>query len=255
MFRTLLITCSLGLLVFDFTARAATNAWYASSGLFPEQTTTNWTLSDSAPGADPSLSGGYMTLDTAANVESMFYRQTGNLAIPSNWTIEFRARFDSRNGTANNNSSMAVFFTAAPSSGNILYLRQDDIWLATGFLGRGPSATVDTDSAFHTYRIVLGGTAVGSAVNVFYDANPAPVLTYQLVGDPTLTGSAPRIGFGDATGGDSGVSEWEYFWHNGSAVAVVPEPSASALVVAGAAWVFTLRRWERRGLRRSKVSR
>jgi hypothetical protein len=211
------------------TAPAATNAWYASTGLLPDQTTTNWVLSDTAV-ANPALSGGIMTLATSANSEGMNYRQTANLALPSNWTIEFSAKFDSRNATANNNSSMAIFFTTASSVGNILYLRQDDIWLANGFLVRGPAATVDTDNAFHTYRIELSGTTSGSAVKVYYDNGALPVLTHQLVTDATLNGGSQRIGFGDATAGDSGVSEWEYFWHNGSAVSVVPEPSSAALL-------------------------
>ena len=44
----------------------ATNAWFASSGLFPDQTTTNWALSDTAV-ANPVFFLGHMTLATSAN--------------------------------------------------------------------------------------------------------------------------------------------------------------------------------------------
>ena len=116
--------------------------------------------------------------------------------------------------------------------GDILYFGQDDVWLANGFLVRGPSANVDTDSAFHTYRIELSGTISGSAINVYYDNGASPLLTHHLITDATLNGAAQRIGFGDATAGDSGMTEWEYFWHNGSSVSVVPEPTMAGLLVA-----------------------
>jgi hypothetical protein len=243
MYRVIAIVFGMGVLL-QPVAFAATNAWYVSTGLFPDQTTTNWVLSDTAVGS-PVLSGGQMTLATAANAEGMFYRQTANLSIPASLTMEFRAKFDSRNTTANNNSPMAIFFTTAANVGNILYLGQDDVWLTSGFLIRGPSASVDTDSAFHTYRITLGGTTSGSAIKVFYDNGASPIITHQLVTDSTLNGAALRIGFGDATAGDSGVSEWEYFWHNGSAVSVVPEPSTVALgAVGGLLFSFiSRRRW------------
>lgn len=229
--RIAAIVFGIGIL-FPAASFAATNAWYASSGLFPDQTTTNWVLSDTAV-ANPALSGGRMTLATAASSEGMSYRQTANLSIPANLTMEFSAKFDSRNTTANNNSPMAVFFTTAANVGNILYFGQDDVWFANGFLVRGPGASVDTDSAFHTYRIELSGTTSGSALKLFYDNGATPLLTHQLVTDATLNGATARIGFGDATAGDSGVSEWEYFWHNGSAVSVVPEPSVTAIAVMG----------------------
>jgi hypothetical protein len=225
---------------------AATNAWFASTGLFPDQVSTNWVLSDTAPAANPTITGGHLLLSTSANAEGMNYRQTANLAIPSNWTMEFRARFDARNSTANNNSAMVVFFTTGANVGNILYLRQDDIWLANGFLVRGPSAALDTDSAFHTYRIELAGTASGSAVKVFYDNGALPVLTHQLVTDSSLNGSSQRIGFGDATAGDSGTSSWEFFWHNGSTVSVVPEPEIITLLLWGGICFCIRRRSSRR---------
>jgi hypothetical protein len=229
-FRLLLVAGAASVL--PLSSFAATNAWFAASGLLPEQTTTNWVLGDTAA-ANPTLSGGHMLLSTAANSEAMYYRQTANLSIPANWTIEFRAKFDSRNAAINYNSGMSVFFTTAPYVGNILYFRQDDLWLANGLNVRGPGVALDTDSAFHTYRIELSGASFGSAIKVFYDNGPLPVLMHQLVGDPSLVGAAARIGFGDGTAGDSGTSEWEYFWHNGSAVSVVPEPATTALLIVG----------------------
>jgi hypothetical protein len=236
-----LLLTGLAIAMFQHPSFAATNAWFAGSGLLPDQTTTNWVLGDTAA-ANPTLSGGHMLLSTAASSEIMYYRQIANLSIPANWTIEFRAKFDSRNAAINYNSGMSVFFTAAPYVGNILYFRQDDLWLANGLNVRGPGVALDTDSAFHTYRIELSGTSLGSAIKVFYDNGPLPVLTHQLVGDPNLVGSAARIGFGDGTAGDSGVSEWEYFWHNGSAVSIVPEPAPRTLLALGATLLATVRR-------------
>jgi hypothetical protein len=230
-------------LCFAGSAVAATNAWFASTGFLPDQVTTNWALSDTSVN-DPFISAGAMTLSTAASSEGMFYRQTANLAIPANLTMEFRARMLSRNTVANNNSPMAIFFTTGSGVGNILYFGLDDLWLANGFLVRGPSASVDTDGAFHTYRIEVNGVASGSPIKVFYDNGALPLFTGALVTDATLNGSSQRIGFGDATAGDSGMTQWEYFYHNGSAVpvGVVPEPSAVALGMIGLGCIALWRR-------------
>jgi hypothetical protein len=226
-------------------SRAATNAWYASSGLLPDQVTPNWVLFDTAT-ANPTLTGGELTLSTAANTETMFYRQSNNIAMPSNLTVEFRTRFVSRNTTLNYNSPMNIAFTTAPNIGNILYLAQDDLWLANGISVRGPSASVDTDGAFHTYRIEVAGTTAGSAVNVYYDGGVSPIISHTLINNSFLNGSFPRVLFGDATGGDSGVSKWEYLWHNGSSIQigeVIPEPSTLSLLLAAGA-LLGRRRWE-----------
>jgi hypothetical protein len=134
---------------------------------------------------------------------------------------------------------MQIFFTTAANVGDILYIGQDDIWLANGFLIRGPAASIDTDNAFHNYRIDVSGTGAGSSVKVYYDNGGSPVITGALVNDPTLNGASLRVGFGDATQGDSGLEEWEYFYHNGSSVTigVVPEPGAAMLALLGVALV------------------
>jgi hypothetical protein len=95
---------------------------------------------------------------------------------------------------------------------------------------------VDTDDAFHTFRIELTGATLGSTINVYYDNAVAPLLSSPVVHDQAVYGNSPQIGMGDSSSKDSGVSEWEYLWHNASCIPInaVPEPSSLALLTVGA---------------------
>ena len=240
--RSNLFALTFGLCALAFPTHAATNAWFASTGLLPNQTTSDWVLRDTAA-ANPALAGGHLTLSTAANSEGLFYLQTNNLSISSPVRIEFSAKFDSRNTNLNWISPMSVIFTTGVSGGggvgNILYIGQDDVWVSGPLFGqRGPNAQVDTDGGFHVYDIEVTSpttAGVGNQLKVFYDHGSSPIISGTLSSDFNLTGTVRRFGFGDTTQGDSGVSEWEYFWHNGSTVAVgeVPEPGTLALLGLG----------------------
>jgi len=183
-----------------------------------------------------------MSLTTGPNAEGLWYVQTNSISVGSSVTIEFSAKLDSRNTNLNWISSMSIPFTTGVSGGNgignILYLGHDDIWLSNPTFGqRGPSAQLDTDNGFDVYRIEVSSptlAGVANQVKVYYDNGATPVINGTLSADFNLTGTVRRFGFGDSTGGDSGTSEWQYFWHNGSAIAIgeVPEPSVITLVSA-----------------------
>ena len=95
---------------------------------------------------------------------------------------------------------MQIFFTTAANVGGILYIGQDDVFLANGFLVRGPGASVDTDNAFHTYRIDVSAIGAGSAVKVYYDNGVSPLFSGALVSDSTLNGSILRVGLPSGRG-------------------------------------------------------
>lgn len=218
-------------------AQASVSFWSADSGLRPDQLTPYWTLHDDSPATPPIVTNGVMTSATMAKVKKeYFHTGPAGLDMPSDLTIEFKARFVSRVVSANNYSPMSVYFSFGDGLGGMLNLGLDDVWLAGGHNIRGVGASVDTDNAFHTYRIQLGGTSLGSSINVYYDNAVTPLLTGAVIYDPNLNCEDAEIGFGDVSTKDSGTSEWEYLWHNASCVPInaVPEPTSAALLLAGA---------------------
>lgn len=185
-----------------------------------------------------------MVLDTALNPEVSFFETVAPaIDIPSDLTIEFKARFGSRVGNSTAISPMSVYFGLGSGIGSVLYLGLDDVWLAGGNNIRGAGTGVDTDDIFHTYRIQLSGSTPGSAINVFYDNGVTPLFTGSLLLDSELNGNVERIGFGDHSWDDSGVSKWDYLWHNASRIPIdsVPEPTSAAVMIATGAILLARR--------------
>jgi hypothetical protein len=227
-----------------FTSHAAIESWSASSGLWPSQASTNWTYNGSSLSTTPAIYGHFMLIDTTQNRRLSYFESTGCLDIPNNLTIEFNTRMWWRNACLDTVSPAAVFFGLGNGLGSVLYLGRDDVWLSGGNGTRGAgNSSVDTDNAFHTYRIEVSGVTLGSAINVFYDNSATPLFTGSVFYDPALNGNTERIGFGDITQEDSGVSKWDYLWHNAKCVPteVVPEPTTAALLIAGGAALLARR--------------
>lgn len=156
--------------------------------------------------------------------------------MPENLTIEFKARLVSTVRNEKVFSPLSVYFCIGSGLGGAFYLGGDDVWLAGQNQSRAIGTAVDTDDAFHTFRIELTGSTIGSLINVYYDNSLTPLLSSPVVNDEAVYGDAPQIGMGDNSNRDSGVSEWEYLWHNAACVPVnaVPEPSSLALLTVGA---------------------
>jgi cysteine-rich repeat protein len=83
----------------------------------------------------------------------------------------------------------------------------DSIFLLAGNLTMGDSAVVDTDEAFHTYRIEIAGD---DSVEVYYD--DVLTLTGQAFADVREAG---RLSWGNSSVLSQGVSEWLSFSHDG----------------------------------------
>jgi len=201
--------------------RAGEAVWTASSGLSPENVNPRWELSAPFPGTDaPVLEADAVRL-RGTNGYIVFYQGDSKLQreldIPTNLVVEARVRVIS--GTAK------IYFVTELGVENWLSIGADEIFVNAGArTNRGTAANVDTDSAFHNYRIEVDGVTTGSTFKVYYD------------GTLTLTGALyfedesqfPEIAWGSYP---SGESLWQSFRHNGSTT-----PSLAAFTAAEVCW-------------------
>jgi len=215
-------------------AHAGTYSWHAGSGLTPDQADARMALNDTAPGSDPLLAGGLLTLATQAQPELMLYMQSGAaIDMPAQLVIEAQMRLgpgsSTNPGPGSPRSHAGIFFNVADSVGNALFFGHDRLFLLAGDDVLGSSAVLDTDDGFHDYRIEVAGTGAGAAISVFQDG--LLVLSGStFAGNPIAT--VARVGFGDGTLAAQGSSQWRHFSHNASA-SVVPEPASALLALAG----------------------
>ncbi|MBZ0112047.1 MAG: hypothetical protein K8J08_06280 [Thermoanaerobaculia bacterium] len=208
---TLFLTlASIPMLVASPSAAQTTVLWQASSGLFPDQGTRPWTLTDTAEPEDPTLGAGALTLATDANAEILYYGQTAeHVAIPSELVIETTLQLVSGSSSSNAKGSVIVAFTLAPEFGNSLHIGVDDIFLLDDNNLRGDSAVVETDDGFHTYRIEVD--SFGEVV-VLYDG-VVTLSSSSFVSSPA-NGPDPRVIWGMASTESQGVADWLSFEHN-----------------------------------------
>jgi hypothetical protein len=219
--KTALAALTLAASLLAVSAPAATNRWDAASGLRPDQMLYRWPLYRSGSPPLPVLSGGVLTFfSTNAFSDNEFYTQSGDmLAMPSRTVMEAQMRYVSGSTSRGDRSAACMSVSTADGVGNGVWIGPDEIWTMTSLNVKGATATVDTDSAFHTYRIEVEGLAAGSVIQVYYDG--ALTLTGSMIADVNVAGDRPRILWGDATSHANGVSEWRYVWHNAAAVPAV----------------------------------
>lgn len=228
------------------TVQAALLTWDGGTGFEPDEISPPYTLFDSSVN-DPVLSSGILTIDTDSNAELMGYRMLGaSLVMPTAPRIEFNMRMGLQSSSSPTlRTGAAVSITTQNSVGNVVYIGTDEVFfLDTGGV-RGPSAMIDTDSAFHDYRIEVAGINSGAAISLFQDNSL--VLSHVLITDAANYGNTPRIFFGNNTTAAHGVSEWTSFEHN-AAASVVPEPSSLFLMSIGLVFIAFSRKKQ---LRRS----
>ncbi len=187
--------------------------WRGASGSTPDQVCPAWTLTDTAEPEDPVLGAGVLAISTSENGENVYYGQVAPVvSIPDQLVIETRARFVEGSSATPARATGFVGWSTQPIVGNALFIDRDEIFLLAANDARGASATVDTDDAPHTYRIVVDGTVDGSLVTVFYDG--APTLTGVLFTSGDAFAPTPRIIWGEASLVASGALEFESFRHN-----------------------------------------
>ncbi len=235
-------------------AQALETHWSGASGLLPDAVDPRWTLVDEG-GGSPSFASGVLTISTPANSFSarQFYTMRNEGGVTdldfsgsAPYWLEAEMKFVSGSQTAGWWRAPGLM-TFRFASGNIavLEIRKDLIYVRNGDNSRGVQAVVDTDDAFHTYRLEALGQGAHSIVNVYYDGN-------LLMSDDALynAGGLASVSFGEGSTLAGGVTQWRRVAHNMAAVAVpatpVPEPSTAVLSLAGAlglaAWVKRQRR-------------
>lgn len=237
------VLCAAGLLLAT-AAQAEIATWYASSGLLPTQASPAWTLTDTANPENPVLLDGVLTIATSAQGETMLYEMEGAAAaLPASGPYWMEATMQYVSGAWNTSwwrapALMAIRFDNGRLA--IAEFRRDSIFLRAGDNTLGAiNNSVDTDGAFHTYRMEVQGTTSGSIVNLFQDGQ-------LILSDNSVynSGSSLGVSFGESSVLAYGVSRWTYVSHNMAAVASpVPEPASGALLMLGALGVAaTVRR-------------
>lgn len=197
------------------TSSAATFEWDAAWGWRPNDLIPGMTLIDSAAATDPVLTNGSLRLATQVATENMFYICTGtNFTAPGNLVIEARMRVLANSSSQPYRTAAVIGFSLAPDIGNTLFIGKDEIFLGNGHASRGTPAGVDTDDAFHTYRVEVDGNTTASAVRVYQDSILR--LTGTLYQDNSDNGSDPRAYFGEGSSLAQGTNLWASFRHNGA---------------------------------------
>ena len=219
--RTIATACAaFFILCVAYALQAGDAVWTASSGLLPSGANPRWGFFEYPQnGAHPALEADGLRL-RSTNGYIGFYQGDGEpnvLDIPTNLVLEARVRAIS--GTA------AIYFVTEQGVENWLSIGTDEIFVHAGArTNRGATAHVDTDNAFHNYRIEVRGVTNGSLFQVFYDG--ALTLTGSLYFEDEdqrteiLWGSYP-----------SGESLWQSFRHN-----AFTTPTLTAFPAAEICW-------------------
>ncbi len=238
-----LFACGLGAALVSLAAAAQANdyRWTAGSGLLPSQAAPPFTLVDTADPENPVLANNLLRLSGNLVAETMYYILSGaGIGLPSVLEVDFSMRYVSGNRSTSVVAPAGVAITTSASGAGIaLWIGQDEAFLSSASGGRGDSInTIDTDGALHDHRIVVGGAAGGSAVQLWQDG--VAILGGNTFNSHSLNGTVPRVLFGEFSVRAAGVSEWTSF--RAGAVSAVPEPAAAWLLLAGAPLLALRRR-------------
>jgi len=202
-------------------SQAAIMVWDAYLGRLPTELTSAWDWVPPSSGEEATMASGVLTIRSENNVaDYVYFRQLdSDISMPNNLWIEARARYVSGTDTTAGRTPMCILFTTEPNVGNSVWIGEDRIAVMTALWTEGATANVDTNDAFHTYRIEVDGISAGNTFRVYYDG--AVTLTGTTFSDVTSHGSVARVVWGDGTKYEGGVSEWQYVAHNASALTSV----------------------------------
>ncbi len=196
-------TCDPGMYEFDDVVSVE---YDAASNLTPDAAAPPWTLVDSASPEDPIVADGNLTISTSGDSENMYYTLAPPaLMVEFPLVIEARMRFGSGQSSSYLRGPATVFFATAPDTGGHLWIGRDEVFTQSIVTEtRQQTACVDTDDAFHTYRIVIDASG---AYRVLYDGTP---ILGGVVSVGTIFPDNELVGWGEGTTAAYGVSEWKY---------------------------------------------
>lgn len=181
--------------------------WEASSGLLPDEIIVPYALTDTVAAANPVLGASALTLTTTAAGEVMQYELSGaGLNIGNNLDIQVRLRM-----AGGAPGAPAAQVQVRSSFGRVAVgFGPDLVFLRASGSSWGTSAAVDTDDAFHTYRIrVMGG-----ASHVTVEQDGSQILSGYPYGGGGSSGYYIRFGNDAEPASTTGTSEWEFVQHN-----------------------------------------
>jgi hypothetical protein len=215
--------------------------WSGSSGLYPDQLTTNYTYQASGTPPAPALTAGVLTLTTSGVSDKSFYSlQLPNFSAPNPLTVGARLRLDTetvdQTGVSLFRSPAALTIQFTPTLATNVDIGAGSVTLFTVDNSHGAMTAnvADTQTNFHDYTFVFDSTT--NNVSAYYDraTNPLPIL----VGPAYTTASSQTLGvfWGDATSFASGTTEWQ------SVSFAVPEPSSLTFAGVGALVLIARRR-------------
>ncbi|MEM7167978.1 MAG: LamG-like jellyroll fold domain-containing protein [Planctomycetota bacterium] len=211
-------------------------AWNIASGVLPDETCMPWTVFLSG-GSTAQTTATHMALSTTTTGDDAEIRQA--VTAPDTWVIEARMQLISGSSATANRAPASIVFNAGPLTGNMLNIDHDEIFLLSDCSTAAPAAIVDTNDAFHTYRIEVRG----NTIEVYYDNGPTPVLTSTTFTEasPDCFFGSPFLRIGDTAGAAQGESHWEYLAHNGGQpyLPTNPATASSLACVVGSGCVIT----------------
>jgi PEP-CTERM motif len=216
--------------------------WEASSGQLPEQISPPYAITSNG-NAMHALSNGSLTISTVANSDQFYYTQSGPTIDTSKaFYIEATVRFVSGQTSDVSRAPIDIGFTTAAGVGIDLWIAQGKVFFDTGQLVAGPSVSVDTSAAFHTYRLDYDGNG---GVSLEYDGTQ--ILTGHTYASLNDFGSTERIVWGDGSVFASGTSQWQSFVQDALVMpaSTVPEPSSCLLVAIGVGACALARRFRK----------
>ncbi|MFN0184130.1 MAG: PEPxxWA-CTERM sorting domain-containing protein [Aquabacterium sp.] len=232
-YRRLIAASALALALVP-SAQALVTTWDGASNLLPEQVDPKWALVDEGAGS-PSFAGGILTIQTTSNHSArQFYTMRGadlDFSGGAPFWLEAEMKYVSGSQTSGWwRAAGHMSFRFDNGRIAVLEIRKDLIYIRNGDNSAGDTAVVDTDDAFHTYRMEAVGSGVGSILNVYQDG--VLVLSDNAVYN---AGGLASVSFGEASTLATGTTQWRRVSHNMAAVEAipVPEPGTWALLAAG----------------------
>lgn len=212
MLKNYVLRFVLSVFMLCLTAQGAFAGWAsvydASTGLYPDEVEPAWNMTKVGYNSKISIVDGILAISTDIYTRDfLYFRQ--NLAEGQGptegkpWVIEASVRYVSSTDYNNHRSPVAIGFTPAIGTNNVLFLEKDRIFLLDEYGKAGSSVEVDTDDAFHVYRIVIDHNG---GVEVYYDGELVlEGQTYYYYAYDEL-----MVWWGDGTLGEYGASEWAY---------------------------------------------